>query len=227
MAATITFSSLAPSAYESGTTLTEAGYDMLLGAGPVAAFFGYADNTGTIADADNSLNCSVTTCPGGAEGQYLMVLNDGALRLSRSDLSGGFLLGGLDLAFVTPAPVEPGDYGMLRLTGTLRDGGVASTLVSFPGQDVSGIFPFGNAIIDPIFRQYAFSSLTIDACLFDADMHCVNDLDRPAFNQAQFALDNLMLTEVPEPGSMLLAGLGLGALALQRRRACGATVKGA
>lgn len=227
MAATITFSSLAPGAYASGETLSEAGYDLAMVAGPMAQAYGYVDNTGLIADAANPLTCDLITCPGGAEGRYLMVFNDGAVRLSRSDLQGGFVLGGMDLAFVTPLPVAAGDYGMLRLTGTLRDGGTASTMVSFPGQDGSGVFAFGSGLIDAAFSQYAFTSLTIDACLFDADMNCTNDLDHPAMNQAQFAIDNLELTAVPEPGSLLLASLGLGALALQRRRTTATAVKGA
>ena len=226
MASTITFSSLAPSAYASGDTLSEAGYDLALVGGPMAQYYGYVDNTGLVADAADPFNCDLITCPGGADGHYLMVLNDGAVKLTRSDLQGGFLLDGLDLAFVTPLPVADGNYGMLRLSGTLRDGGTASTMASFPGQDANGVFAFGNAFIDPAFRQYAFTSLTIDACLFDADMNCSNDFDHPAMNQAQFAIDTLSLTAVPEPGALLLASLGLGALALQRRRPT-ATVKGA
>lgn len=226
MASIITFSALAPSAYASGETLSEAGYDLAMVGGPMAQHYGYVDNTGLIADAADPLTCDVITCPGGADGHYLMVLNDGAVRLARSDLQGGFLLGGLDLAFATPLPVDAGNYGMLRLSATLRDGGSASTMVSFAGQDANGVFAFGSALIDASFRQLAFTSLTIDACLFDADMNCSNDFDHPAMNQAQFAIDNLSLTAVPEPGSLLLASLGLGALALQRRRPS-ATVKGA
>ena len=37
-------------------------------------------------------------------------------------------------------------------------------------------------------------------------------------NQAQFAIDNLALAEVPEPGSLALIGLGMGALLARRRK---------
>jgi hypothetical protein len=55
------------------------------------------------------------------------------------------------------------------------------------------------------------------------DGSCVNSLDQPAYNLAQFALDNIDATvsAVPEPATWmaLLAGLGvLGAAARRTRR---------
>jgi hypothetical protein len=228
MATVIDFSSLAPSAHLSGETLSEAGYNMLLQEGPVGAFYGVVSGTGTVADANNPYTCDVIGCPGGGDGKYLMVLNDGAVRFSRADNIGGFTFGGLDLAFLTPAPVPNFDYGRLRLSGTQYDGSVASIEVAFPGQDAGGVFQFGSGAITPDFSRLVFSSLRIDACLFNNDNVCVNDLDNPAFNQAQFAIDNLTFSEVPEPASILLTGFAIGALALQRRRRAAATaVKGA
>lgn len=218
-ATTISFSSLTPDAHVSGETLAENGYDMLLVEGPVGAYYGAVSGTGTIADAANTATCDLITCPSAADGNYLMVLNDGAVRFSRTGKNGGFTLGGFDLAFLSPVPVSGGDYGRLRLSGTLFDGSMAYTDVSFPGQDGFGNFMFGSAAIGADFLKQTFRSLTIDACVFDADSNCVNSFDNPANNQAQFALDNLRFDEVPEPGSFLLAGLAIGALALQRRRA--------
>jgi len=217
-ATTITFSSLTPDAHLSGESLSENGYDMLLIEGPLGAYYGAVSGTGTIADAGNPATCDLITCPSAADGNYLMVLNDGAVRFSRSDNTGGFTLGGLDLAFLSPLPVSGGEYGRLRLSGTLFDGSTAYTEVSFPGQDALGNFMFGSAVIGAGFLQQTFSSLTLDACVFDADSNCVNSFDNPASNQAQFAIDNLRFNEVPEPGSFMLAGLAIGALALQRRR---------
>ena len=61
---------------------------------------------------------------------------------------------------------------------------------------------------------------------------CSNSLDFPAFNQGQFALDNINISAVPEPSTYMLMLAGLGALgALSRRRAgkaaVNATVQGA
>jgi hypothetical protein len=217
-AAIIDFSSLAPSAHTSGVTLSEHGYQMDLLEGPVGAFYGVTSATGTIANGDDPATCDVTACPAGAHGNYLMVLNDGAVRFSRGGAPGGFRLSGLDLAFLAPLAVPGGNFGMLRLSGTALDGSIASLQIDFPGQNAAGDFVFGAAAIAYEFRRLTLSSLTIDACLFDADSNCVNSLDNPAFNQAQFALDNVRFREVPEPGTLLLAGLGAGALALQRRR---------
>lgn len=217
-AAVINFSSLPASAHLSGTVLTENGYNMRLLEGPVAAYYGDVSGTGTIADPDNPFTCDIITCPTGADGNYLMVLNDGAVRFSRASRIGGFKLTGLDLAFLAPVEVADGNYGMLRLFGTELDGTVTTAYLDFPGQNAAGNFSFDSASITRDFSRLTLANLTIDACLYNALDECVNSFDNPAFNQAQFALDNLSFSEVPEPGSLLLAGFGFGALALQRRR---------
>jgi len=217
-ATSIDFSSLPPSAYESGETLTENGYNMAFVEGAFGAFYGVVSSTATIADADDPATCDIIACPAEADGNYLMVLNDGAVRFSRTTTIGGFRLAGLDLAFLAPVPIPDGNYAQLRLSGTVLNGSVFSTTLDFPGQNATNQFMFGNADIANDFRQLILASLTIDACIFDADANCINSLDFPAANQAQFAIDNLNFNEVPEPGSLLLAGLGFGALVLQRRR---------
>lgn len=227
----IDFSDLPPSAHPSGVTLSEDGFNMALVEGPVGAFYGVVSGTGTIADGTDPATCDVITCPAEADGNYLMVLNDGAVRFSRNTTAGGFRLTGLDLAFLAPVAVPDGDYGMLRLSGIALDGTVSNTTLAFPGQNAANQFVFGNASLAPDFSRLTFRSLTIDACLYDADDNCTNSFEFPAQNQAQFAIDNLNFQEVPEPGSLLLAGLGFGALVLQRRRQraahANATVQGA
>lgn len=220
---TITFESLLPSANDSGVTLSEAGYSMLLVEGPVAASLGLVGATGTVVNGGDPTSCTVAGCPKGDTSNYLSILNDGAVTLTRANNNGFFKLLGLDFAFVTPAPVPPDDYGLLQLAGITSDGIAVSTSFHFPGQDNKGNFTFGSAALSPSFSAYTFSSLTINACLFMSDGSdasvCTNSLDSPAFNQAQFALDNIMLGEVPEPASILLAGLGIVALGWSRRRA--------
>lgn len=227
-AATITFESQIPAAYDSGVTLNESGYNMLLIEGPVAAYYGGVGATGTIVDGSDPFFCTLAGCPVGNTSHFLAVLNDGGVNFSRA-AAGGFRLAQLDFGFIAPVPVPAGDYGQVQLAGTTIDGALYSAAFDFPGQDVNGNFTFGTEVLDPAFRALVFTSLTVNACLFDDIGACVNSFDQPARNQAQFALDNVVLNEVPEPASFLLAGLGMAALGWSRRRAprANAAVKGA
>lgn len=214
----VNFETLAPAAYTSGETLGEAGYSMLLVEGPLGAEVGAVSGTGAIIDSSNPFSCDIIGCPAGGAGNYLMVTNDGAVRFSRPGQLSGFTVTGFDFAFVPPAPVGPGNYGQLHLAGVNWQGQAISANLDFPGQNGNGSFLFGAASLDAAFRANVFSSLTISACIWDANDVCSNSLESPAMNQAQFALDNLALNAVPEPASFLLAALGLGALGLSRRR---------
>jgi len=214
----VNFESLAPQAQTSGVTLSEAGYSMLLVEGPLGAEYGAVSGTGTIIDSTNPFSCDIIACPAGGTGNYLMVTNDGAVQFSHPGQLSGFTVTGFDFAFVPPAPVAPGNYGQLHLAGVNWQGQTITANIDFSGQNDNGMFLFGAASLDAAFRANVFSSLTISACIWDANDECSNSLASPAFNQAQFALDNVALNAVPEPTSFLLAGLGLAALGLSRRR---------
>lgn len=215
----VNFETLPPSANDSGVTLSEAGYDMLLIEGPLAGSFGGVGGTGNVINSNDPSSCEIIVCPAGATGNYLAVINDGAVRFSHPGVLSGFSLTGFDFAFIAPAAVADGTYGQLTLTGMNWQGTTISTSLDFPGADASGRFLFGSAELSAAFRANVFSSLTLSACLFDGAGGCFNSVENPARNQAQFAIDNLNLTAVPEPASFLLFGLGMGALGLARRRA--------
>ena len=212
----ITFETIAPIGYAAGETVTENGFDILMVDGPYGGANGVVMDDGT---------CAVAACPAGATGQYLGILNDGAVRFSLTDTARwGFKLGGFDFAFIAPVGDLPnGNYGRLQLSGTVAGGGTLSTSLAFPGQNALGQFRFSGASLDDVFRSVLFTSLTVNACIFDDNLVCSNSVDSPAFYQAQFALDNVDLSAVPEPASFLLLGLGMGALALGRRRAAKST----
>ena len=219
MAETITFDAMTPATYTSGVTLNASHFNLALVEGPGAAAIGAVGSTGVIATAGDPFACDIAACPSGASGNYLGILNDGALTVSLDNTLGrGFVLGGLDFAFLAPfVGLLDGSYGKLQLSGTGWGGASASALFDLPGQDAAGNFVFNRALMGN-FGANIFTSLTINACVYNADMVCTNTLADPAFNQAQFAIDNLDLSVVPEPASGLLIALGLGALGLASRR---------
>lgn len=218
----ISFETLSPAVHLSGESITEAGYQMLFIEGPMAASFGAVGNTGAVIDSADPSSCDVVGCPQGANGNYLSILNDGAVQLTSIGLSALFTLNSFNFTFVAPVPISVGDYGRIVLNGVDQGGATVSTSWAFPAQDTDGQFRFGAAALDTVFLSTRFTSLSFSACLYDGLGGCFNSVDIPAGNQAQFAIDDIDFTavpnEVPEPDSFLLAGLALAALGMTRRR---------
>jgi hypothetical protein len=205
--------------FTGGDHFSEAGYTMTV-LDSIASGGGGA--SGMIADGANQYTCDVSQCPSGNSTHYYLGLNDGGLNVARID-SKAFQLKGLDFAFMAPlAGLQNFNYGQLSLTGTLLGGGTVHTQFDFPTQDADGLYTFGSAALNTSFSNATLTSLTVSACMFGNDNQCYN----PADNQAQFGIDNLNVTAVPEPETyaMLLAGLAAMGL-LSRRRTPSATPK--
>lgn len=219
MADTITFDSLTPATYNSGTTLNSQHFNLLLVEGPFAASLGSVGSTGVVAGANDPFACDIATCPVGASGNYLGVLNDGAVNISLDGTQGiGFILYGLDFAFLAPFGLGDGSYGQLQLNAISTGGAMLSAVLDLPGQNANGDFMFLSSQLNAAFSSSVLSSLTINACVYDQDLVCVNSLSNPAFNQAQFAIDNVRLGVVPEPSTPLLIVFGLAGLGFMARR---------
>ena len=150
------------------------------------------------------------------------MLNDGGVNFALADsLTLGFKVAGLDFAFLAAAGTPNFNFGQLQLSGVRADGNVVNASFDFPGQNASGAYMFGAANLGTDFTKGLFKSLSINACIFELEdtSVCSNSFDNPAFFQGQFALDNVQLIAVvPEPVSILLLGVGAGAMALSRRR---------
>lgn len=196
----ITFDATAPSIFTNGdVTVDGLGVITTLGNG---GFDGQIDGVG---------GC-VVVCPVGNATQFYSALNDGGLNVKLS--GGGLSMLGLDFGFVVPVPViVAGSVGKLVVTGFDANG--VGTMISqdFSAQDANGDFGFTHWDFASSFANTWFSSVNINACLYDANGDCVN----PANNLAEFAVDNIAF--LPEPGSLALAGVSLaGLLAAGRRR---------
>ena len=202
--------------YNTGDAFTEAGFTLrvLNSATADADEYGFV---GALVNSSNPFACTITACPVGNGSNYFAGVNDGMLNISFAGAA-GFRLGSLSYAFVGPAPgLANASYGQLVLTGTTKTGATISIAGDFPGQDAAGNFTFDQFLVDPAFGGTTLTSLSINACLFDETGACSSERFVTQ-NQAQFALENLNLSVVPEPASIALMLLGLAGLGTVSRR---------
>lgn len=216
MAAVIHFDDIAPDIYSSGDVLQSASYQFLFLADPTSAANGWSSGVGALLDGSVDSSCDILACPSGASGNYLAILNDGGVTLSHAR---GFTLAGFDYSFI--APVAGGidqNWGQLQLSGLLRDGSMMTVSLDFPTQGSDGNYHFQPALLPAAFGRQVFLDLSFNACIFNAAGICSNTLAFPAFNQAQFGLDNISINAVVEPSTSMLMLAGLAAIGMLSRR---------
>lgn len=214
-ASIIDFENEMPWIYNGGETISQAGYLLTV----VDNHGDGMGQAGGVANGNDPTTCPLNGCPTGNNSLYYLGVNDGGLSITRSWIENTFMLRGFDFSFLAPVgDLDPGVYGQLQVSATTMGGATLSTSLDFPAVDGSGRPPFGSAMLDSAFMNTTLTSLSFRACLFDGNA-CVNPgEDSLLINQAQFGIDNIDLSEVPEPGSIALIGLGMGALALRRRK---------
>lgn len=200
----IDFEPLAPSLVLDGDVLSQDGYSMAGAAVPGAP-------GSLVGVVDTAASCFVATCPTGNATSFYQALNDSALTLTRSD-NGFFSLHSFEAGFLAAVPLANVAPGMLRLHAVAAAGSVIELAFAFDPSDGAGNFAF---------KGYAMGgaldfmkSVSFSACTYDASGFCSN----PNENLSQFALDNLSITAVPEPSTVLLSALGLAAVGWRARR---------
>jgi hypothetical protein len=202
-------------AYNTDDAFRQAGFTLQVRNNATAAADDYG-LVGALVDGADPFGCYITACPTGNASTWFAGLNDGALDLSRDDHL-AFTVDGLQFAFIGPVGGLPNlAFGQLALTGTLAGGGTVTVRNDFPGQGSAGSFRFDQFLLGG-FGANALTRLRIDACLYDANGGCSFD-HLTTQNQAQFAIDNVQLSLVPEPAALTMLMVGLAALALTARR---------
>jgi hypothetical protein len=170
---------------------------------------------------DIATTCGAVVCPTNNASTFLVGLDDSVVYLSEaSDTGVPFTLSGFRASFVgngiDPIPSQ-GGAGVIRVLGVLADGSGSrfESFVLAPASD-TGVLSFST-------YASSFASTPLAAAIFVA-FHCdTAGVCTDAFtnNKAQFALDDIEVSAVPEAAIWQLALAGLALLRLARRRAHG------
>ncbi len=222
-AATITFDGLAESAnapylpafVTQYDEFYQSGYSLLGYTTKVGAQVG-VDLVGTIVDGTDVANtCSGLTCPTNNATNFYGALNDGGLAVYRTNGT-AFNMTSLDASFLaTPGTAVPSTSAVLVAYAYSGNTLVFQQNFYLPGPAANGSYSFSSYAFDAINAAMLVTEVDIQgfSCAVGTTS-CVRSA-----NKAQFALDNINVTAVPEPSTWLLMGLGLAAVgAIARRR---------
>lgn len=195
--------------FNGGDSFNEAGVKLSAGDPFGNGFVGAGSNSGT---------CAFNVCPSRSSAFYA-VLNDGSLSLESSkglNLS----LTGFDLGFIAPVfdLSLVGTIGQIIVTGFSSAGQKVASF-DLPGLSDTGLSSFSRFNFAQDFASSEFNRITFSACLFDGNGGCTPGAN---VNLAQFGLDSVTGSVIPEPSSYALLALALGAAGFAGRRRRGA-----
>ncbi len=150
--------------------------------------------------------------PTGNATQFYFASNDGGLSVVAAGPL-GFDLTGFSAAFVALDPPSLQNT-VLVARGTLQDDSAVTASFAF-GSSSTANHPFVDYSGASLAAFSNLKQLDFYACSWVGGVACTE----PTMNNGQFAIDNLMLSPVPEPAAALLLALGLAGVGLRARRA--------
>jgi hypothetical protein len=172
---------------------------------------------GLVGSIGTNESCFGVQCPVNNASNYYSGLADGYMVFGMNDGS-AFSLASLDASFIGLGGTYPAIAGLLYITAFDATGVVAELFLDLAGP-TNGNFNFSTYDLAGFGGGALFTDVRIVSYACDAIGNCNRNT-----NQANFALDNIVTvgatSDVPEPGTFALMGLGLlGLRTFARRRA--------
>jgi hypothetical protein len=198
-----------------GQTIGEAGYAVNFSA-PTDATPPGTVLVGRFIDGADPASCGPNICPTNNPSTYFDLFGTGYVDIMPASGTGTFSFRGLDASFIgTPGTTYPPTPAAIQVVGFVN--GTEAGRVQFDLQGpADGTASFDRFKAGPDFAQMQFTEIAIVGFVCNAQGDCTG-LDN---NAGQFALDNITLSDVPEPATLSLMALGLlgvGSFARRRR----------
>ena len=197
--------------YANGSAFLQGGFAFFTfstkaGAGP-------ADFVGSMINgADLANTCATVVCPTNNNTSFLGILNDGYLEMYQEE-GRLFKASKFDASFIAPVGEVVGTTSLLlRAVGYVGSTQVYSQDIYLPGP-TNGAYSFAS---------YSLSAANANKYVTELDLfgfYCSGATCSRSLDKAQFALDNIDVTPIPEPSTwMLMLGGLVAAAAVARRR---------
>lgn len=174
------------------------------------------DLVGSMIDGNDLTTCSSVLCPTNNASTFYGSLNDGAVAIGRMD-GQSFAVNGFEASFLgASGSVLPPVSGLLRLQGFTSAGASLTQTFQLGGLNDSGALGFASFNTSGSFASTMFETVYAFGFACNSGGTC----NAFSTNRAQFAMDNISVTAVPEPETTAMFALGLIAMgaAVRRRR---------
>jgi hypothetical protein len=162
---------------------------------------------GFVGSIDANDACAGPQCPVNNPTHYYSALADSYMFFGMLDHS-GFTIGSLDASFIGGGvPTYPAVAALLYLTAFNAAGSIVDEIYLNLAGPIGGSFNFASYDLTGFGGGGLFTDVRIASYACDAAGNCNRNT-----NQAQFAIDNIVTinaSDVPEPGTFALMGLGL------------------